>query len=85
MRKELVILVDALEEAAIKHLQETALPSFGYLAALHSLPPPAGFDLGLCAVRKQENGRDVQLQVHVFWRVENPLQSNFVQSCVVVL
>lgn len=65
MRKELVILVDCLEEASIDHMQNSALLSFGCLAALHSLPPhDAGlFNVGLCAIHKQPNGRDVQLKV----------------------
>ncbi len=65
MRKELVILVDRLEEASIEHLQNNALLSFGYLAALHGLPPhDAGlYNVGLCAIHKQPNGRDVQLKV----------------------
>ena len=62
MRKELVILVDSLEEASVRHLQDSTLLSFGYHAALHA-SPAEGFNIGLCAVHRQPHGRDVQLKV----------------------
>lgn len=65
MRKELVILVDSLEEASTRHLQASVLASFGHLAALHGSLQHAGFNVGLCAVHKHGNGRDVQLKVHL--------------------
>ena len=58
-----MILVDVLEEASIRFLQDSTLPHFGYLAALQQGSQLATFSIGLCAVYKQPNGRDVQLKV----------------------
>lgn len=45
-------------------MQDSALLTFGYLAGLHAEQNPDGFSIGLCAVHRQANGRDVQLKVN---------------------
>ena len=64
--KELVVVVDAVDEACASSLQEDAVARFGLLAGLTTVQTTVQgptFQVGLCAVQKQDNGRDVQLKV----------------------
>ena len=52
----------SVAQACAASLQHDALVRFGLLAGLTAEHGPA-FRTGLCAVQKQDNGRDVQLKV----------------------
>ena len=62
--RELVIVVDTLEESCAASLQHDALARFSQLAALSAIPLQP-FHVGLCTISKLENGRDVHLKVHL--------------------
>lgn len=59
--RELVIVVDALEESCAASLRQDALTRFSHIALSAVQLQP--FHVGLCTVSKLENGRDVQLKV----------------------
>lgn len=60
--RELVVVVDALEESCAASLRQDALARFSHIAALSAVQLQP-FHVGLCSVSKLENGRDVQLKV----------------------
>lgn len=60
--RELVVVLDALEESCAASLRQDALNSFGHLAALSAVQLQP-FHVGLCTISKLDNGRDVQLKV----------------------